>query len=69
MNTTPLSKGTRQSWTGRWNWDEGAVIHARDTTSFYAVGRFRAGDSALHRIEAAELGDVRAKGVLHLQCY
>src|ERR1700693_3919958 len=31
--------------------------------------RFRAGESALHGIEAAQLGDVRGKRVLHLQCH
>jgi len=51
------------------NWDERAAIHARDATGFYKLDRFRAGESALHGIEAAELGDVRGKRVLHLQCH
>jgi len=50
-------------------WDERAAIHADDTTGFYSLDRFRAGESALHGIEAAELGDVRGKRVLHLQCH
>jgi hypothetical protein len=50
-------------------WDERATIHARDTTGFYTLDRFRAGESALHGIEAAELGDVRGKRVFHLQCH
>ncbi|SRR6266568_1419668 len=53
----------------RRSWDERAAIHARDTTGFYTLDRFRAGESALHGIEAAELGDVRGKRVLHLQCH
>ena len=53
----------------RRNWDERAAIHARDTTDFYTLDRFRAGESALHGIEAAELGDVHGKRVLHLQCH
>src|SRR5262249_2029061 len=53
----------------RRNWDERAAIHARDTTGFYSMERFRAGESALHGIEAAELGDVHGKRVLHLQCH
>ena len=53
----------------RQNWDERASIHARDTTSDYMLDRFRAGEDALHAIEAAELGDVRGKRVLHLQCH
>jgi 2-polyprenyl-3-methyl-5-hydroxy-6-metoxy-1,4-benzoquinol methylase len=53
----------------RRSWDERAAIHSRDTTGFYSLDRFRAGENALNGIEAAELGDVRGKHVLHLQCH
>jgi 2-polyprenyl-3-methyl-5-hydroxy-6-metoxy-1,4-benzoquinol methylase len=53
----------------RRNWDERAAIHARDATGDYMLDRFRAGEDALHAIEAAELGDVSGKRVLHLQCH
>jgi len=53
----------------RRNWDERATIHARDTTGDYMLDRFRAGEDALHTIEAAELGDISGKRVLHLQCH
>ena len=53
----------------RQNWDERATIHARDTTGDYMLDRFRAGEDALHTIEAAELGDICGKRVLHLQCH
>jgi SAM-dependent methyltransferase len=53
----------------RRNWDERATIHARDTTGDYMLERFRAGEDALHEIEAAELGDIAAKSILHLQCH
>jgi SAM-dependent methyltransferase len=53
----------------RLNWDERAMIHARDTTGAYMLDRFRAGDDALHSIEDAELGDIAGKRVLHLQCH
>jgi SAM-dependent methyltransferase len=53
----------------RRNWDERAAIHARDATGDYMLNRFRAGEDALHAIEAAELGDIRDKRVLHLQCH
>src|SRR5215469_12339462 len=53
----------------RRNWDERAGIHARDANGAYMLDRFRAGEDALHAIEAAELGDVRGKRVLHLQCH
>lgn len=53
----------------RRNWDERAIIHARDTTGDYMLDRFRAGEDALHEIDAAEIGDVSGKRVLHLQCH
>ncbi len=53
----------------RRNWDERAAIHARDTTGDYMLDRFRAGEDALHAIEATELGDISGKRVLHLQCH
>jgi 2-polyprenyl-3-methyl-5-hydroxy-6-metoxy-1,4-benzoquinol methylase len=53
----------------RRNWDERAAIHARDTTGDYVLDRFRAGEDVLHMIEAAELGDITGKRVLHLQCH
>jgi SAM-dependent methyltransferase len=53
----------------RRNWDERVAIHSRDATGDYMLDRFRAGEDALHHIEAAELGDIRAKRVLHLQCH
>ena len=53
----------------RLNWDERAAIHARDTTGDYMLDRFRAGEDALHDIDAAEIGDISGKHVLHLQCH
>jgi 2-polyprenyl-3-methyl-5-hydroxy-6-metoxy-1,4-benzoquinol methylase len=53
----------------RRNWDERVTIHARDATGDYMLDRFRAGEDALHDIEAAELGDITGKRVLHLQCH
>jgi hypothetical protein len=53
----------------RRNWDERAAIHAHDYTGDYMLDRFRAGEDALHAIEAAELGDISGKRVLHLQCH
>ncbi len=51
------------------NWQERAIIHARDTTGDYLLDRFRAGEDALHEIEAVEIGDIAGKRVLHLQCH
>jgi SAM-dependent methyltransferase len=53
----------------RRNWDERAVIHARDSTGFYGLDRMRSNEDNLHSIEAAELGDISQKKVLHLQCH
>ena len=53
----------------RRNWDERAAIHARDAAGDYMLNRFRAGEDALHAIEAAELGNISGKRVLHLQCH
>jgi len=53
----------------RKNWDERVAIHARDSNGDYMLERFRAGEDALHEIEAAELGDITGKRVLHLQCH
>lgn len=51
------------------NWQERAIIHARDTTGDYLLDRFRAGEDALHEIEAVEIGDIAGKRVLNLQCH
>lgn len=55
--------------TNRLNWDERATIHARDATGAYMLARFRAGEDALHEIEAEEIGDVAGTRILHLQCH
>ena len=49
-------------------WDElvGVHVHARDT---YDLGAFRAGRSTLTPIELEEVGNVRGKRLLHLQCH
>jgi len=53
----------------RRNWDERAIIHALDTTGFYGLDRVRSGADRLNGIEAAELGDISGKTILHLQCH
>jgi 2-polyprenyl-3-methyl-5-hydroxy-6-metoxy-1,4-benzoquinol methylase len=52
----------------RLNWDERAAIHAREALGDMLT-RFQAGEDTLHGIEAAELGDISGKRVLHLQCH
>ena len=48
-------------------WDAWTEINAR--SEFYDLEAFRAGASSLKPIELDELGDVRGKSLLHLQCH
>src|SRR5207244_11051419 len=51
------------------NWEDRVPIHLRDTTGCYQVEAFLAGAKPLDPIVAAELGDVRGRRLLHLQCH
>lgn len=51
------------------NWDERAGLHASDTTGSYRIAAVLAGGSSLHAIEAAEIGDLANRDVVHLQCH
>jgi SAM-dependent methyltransferase len=51
----------------RANWDERVPLHL-DAPS-YDLSDLRAGKGRLHPIESRELGDVRGKRILHLQCH
>jgi|SRR5882672_1350386 SAM-dependent methyltransferase len=53
----------------RRNWDERVPIHVRDATGFYKTEATVAGSDTLGAIEAAELGDVHGRHLLHLQCH
>ncbi|MBU0511765.1 MAG: class I SAM-dependent methyltransferase [Chloroflexi bacterium] len=48
-------------------WNAWTKIH--ENSEFYNLTGFRAGQSSLKSIEAAELGDVGGKSLLHLQCH
>ena len=48
-------------------WDARTPIHV--ASDFYDVDGFRAGASSLRPIEVEEVGDVRGKRLLHLQCH
>jgi SAM-dependent methyltransferase len=50
-------------------WDESVNIHVSSTTGAYRLAEFRAGADILGPIEAAEVGDVAGKHLLHLQCH
>src|SRR5262245_1719443 len=63
------------TWSSDWiaanrrNWDERAAIHVENRTGFYPIDRFKAGEDILQAIEAAEIGEVAGKRLIHLQCH
>ena len=48
-------------------WDEATEIHTRGNV--YGIDEFKSGLCRLHRVEVEEVGDVRGKSLLHLQCH
>lgn len=48
-------------------WNQRTVVH-RDS-EFYNLAGFKSGETVLTPIELAELGDVKGKSLLHLQCH
>lgn len=48
-------------------WNEKTPVHL--ASDFYAVDRFRAGESSLNPLEIDLVGDVEQKTLLHLQCH
>ena len=53
----------------RLNWDDRAALHSTDPTGMYGIARVIAGGDCLHAIEAAEIGEVAGKRLVHLQCH
>jgi SAM-dependent methyltransferase len=51
----------------RRNWDDRVPIHL--ASDFYDVAAFKSGKSDLLPVELEEVGDVRGKTLLHLQCH
>ncbi len=49
------------------SWNKRTAVH-KDSV-FYNVEAFKKGKSSLNKIELAELGDVKGKTLLHLQCH
>jgi SAM-dependent methyltransferase len=58
---------SEQTEANRRHWDEVVPLHV--DSEFYDVASFKAGKTALHQLELEELGDVRGKSLLHLQCH
>src|SRR5436190_23695624 len=48
-------------------WNKRTLVHK--DSSFYDVASFKAGRSSLNKIELEELGNVKEKTLLHLQCH
>ncbi|MFD0783531.1 class I SAM-dependent methyltransferase [Micromonospora azadirachtae] len=65
MTTTPDATGWREA--NRANWDERVPVHAAG--DFYDLPGFIAGRDTLCDFELAEIGEVRGKTLLHLQCH
>lgn len=51
----------------RRHWDEATRLHLRGNV--YGTQDFKAGGCRLHRVEREEVGDVRGRRLLHLQCH
>ncbi len=51
----------------RARWEEVVSIHV--ASPFYRVNEFLAGEDILLPIESAEIGDIRGKSLIHLQCH
>jgi ubiquinone/menaquinone biosynthesis C-methylase UbiE len=60
---------TTEDWreANRAMWDERVPIHA--ASAFYDQDAFRSGRDEIRAFEAAEVGDVTGKRLLHLQCH
>ena len=53
--------------TNRQSWNKRTAIHK--DSSFYGLKEFKEGKSSLNKIELEEIGDVKDKSLLHLQCH
>lgn len=49
------------------SWNKRTAIHK--DSAFYDLDSFKKGKSSLNKIELEELGDVKGKSLLHLQCH
>jgi 2-polyprenyl-3-methyl-5-hydroxy-6-metoxy-1,4-benzoquinol methylase len=51
----------------RESWNKRTAVHA--ASEFYDLDSFKKGRTSLNRVELDELGDVKGKSLLHLQCH
>jgi hypothetical protein len=50
-------------------WDQFAKEHFQIENDFYSVKAFLEGKTSLRELELEEMGDVKDKNLLHLQCH
>jgi SAM-dependent methyltransferase len=64
-----MTDGDAVNWRelNRANWDDRVPVHL--ASEFYDLDGFRAGADPLRPFEAAEVGDVSGKRLVHLQCH
>lgn len=48
-------------------WNERVAIHKE--SELYELENFKLGKNKLHSLEREELGDIKGKSILHLQCH
>ena len=53
--------------TNKASWNERVAIHKE--SELYDLEKFKKGVNKLHALEREELGDIKGKSVLHLQCH
>jgi len=51
----------------RESWNKRTAVHK--DSSFYSLEAFKKGKSSLNKIELEEIGDVKGRSLLHLQCH
>jgi len=62
-----MKKYSRYLEANRRRWDESVSLHVASPE--YPLRAFRRGALTIHRLEREEVGDVRGKSLLHLQCH
>ncbi|MEI9955828.1 MAG: hypothetical protein WDM90_05845 [Ferruginibacter sp.] len=48
-------------------WNKRTAVH--ESSTFYDLETFKKGKSSLNTVELNEVGDVKGKSLLHLQCH
>src|SRR3954452_6593212 len=62
-----MTNEAEQLEANRLHWDETVQLHVN--SPFYNVDGFRGGKTTLYQLELGEVGDVKGKTLLHLQCH